>query len=390
MTMQFPSSPFLGLFAVVVIRGGFEGARAQSLHARLMEARENPCKLYLAPSHLTQEDSVKYGLFAGIDYDANETLPFSEMAIPFVDFIQGPYHTDENSDIMKYLEAAFWTADYAGARFEGNHSTTLLVPGIGSLAHYHSGIHNIEWVQASALLRDSNSQEDEDDGNTRVTERGKFHPSRGAITPYTNLTVKATVKIPAGMELFANFGDVWDDSKHVDPFEQTIQRWDYYDADKVLDKMLEFLNKYSDRLDADLSQDVVDLILDRVLGTAGGKRAKAIKSLIPANPRKLQQVKDAGGTFNYRNQDMVKSRSWLKKNGICVDSLRSGKSTVPDAGRGAFATRDFKSGDRIAVSPMLLIANDDLVSLFRPFLWYLSIFFLHSSQRKNICHEIIR
>ena len=254
---------------------------------------------------------------------------------------------------MKYLESAFWTADYAGAKYEGNLSTTLLVPGVGSLAHYHAGVHNIEWLQGSALLRDRET----------ITEPEKFHPSRGAITTYSNMTMRATVHIPMGSELFANFGDVWDESK-VDVYEQTIQRWDYKDADLVLDSILNFMDSHGANMDDDLKDDILDLMLERVLGAAGGKRAKAIRSLIPSNVRKLRQVKEVGGTFNYRNRDMIKSKRWLSKNGICVDTISSGVSEIPEAGRGAFATRPIKKGHRIAVSPMLLVANDDTMNMY--------------------------
>jgi hypothetical protein len=61
-------------------------------------------------------------------------------------------------------------------------------------------------------------------------------------------------------------------------------------------------------------------------------------SLIPANPRKLKKVQEAGGTFMYRYKDMVKSKKWLNENGFCLDAIRQGISAIPNAGRGAFGT----------------------------------------------------
>lgn len=328
------------------------GVNSQSLHARLMQERENPCRLYVAPSHLSSSAKTMFGLYAGVAFDENASIPDFALAIPVVDLLEGPHANGENADILRHLEGALWTADFAGARWEGNISSTLFVPGVGSLASYHSATHNVDWFQGAALMRQHS-----------LFEEGKPHPARGAITPYENLTMRATRNIPAGMELFANFGDVWDESK-VDIYEQTITRWDYGDADKVLDKVLDFFDRFDDKMSDALKEDVLDLVFERVVAVVAGKRAKAIQSLLPSSLRKLKKAKELGGTFNYRNRDMTKSKHWLKKNGVCVDSLRGGKSTIPEAGRGAFATRDFKEGDRITVSPMLFIATDDIMHMF--------------------------
>lgn len=68
---------------------GAKSGGLSSLHERVKEARQNPCRLYLAPSHLSQESSPKYGLFAGVDYDENDVIPDYELAIPLVDFVDG-------------------------------------------------------------------------------------------------------------------------------------------------------------------------------------------------------------------------------------------------------------------------------------------------------------
>lgn len=157
--------------------------------------------------------------------------------------------------------------------------------------------------------------------------------------------------------------DVWDEAK-VDMYEQTITRWDYADADKIVDKIFEFMDKFGDSMSDTLQEDTIEFITNNILGGAGGKRAKGIRSLIPTSMRKLKQLKELGGSFNYRNQDMVKSITWLKKNGVCVDNLRSGPSTIPGAGRGAFAKRDIHQGDRISISPMLFLPTDEVLNMY--------------------------
>jgi hypothetical protein len=180
---------------------------------------ETVCRLWLAPSYLSEGSTVKYGLFAGVDFAVNETIPDVEIGFPFVDFLVDPNkNTRYNKGILDYLEGLMWTSDYAGAKFEGNHTATTFIPGVGALSNYHSGYSNIDWLQGSVLLRDREKG---------LTEPGQAHLSRGAISNTYNLTMVATRHIPAGMELFANYGDVWDDKSDENQFQDKFYRQDY-------------------------------------------------------------------------------------------------------------------------------------------------------------------
>lgn len=315
------------------------------------------CRLWLGPSHLGTDGEPEWGMFAGQDFEEGDVIPDIEIAIPLTDWTE-----DFNRDtplknlVVEFVESQVWTGDFAGgAKWDGEHSVIVAVPGIGNLANYHSGTHNVDWSQPSTLLSKK----------LDVFESGVAHPSRGAITPYHNLTMTATQKIPTGMELFANFGETWDATAAADDsFQDKITRWDYQHADEILDAIVKFMDKYDKDMSPDLKEDVLDFMLQKILGTAVGKRAKTIRSLIPANPKKLKTVQESGGTFMYRNDDLVKSQKWLNKHAICMDNLKSGKSTIPEAGRGAFATRKIAKGKIIAPSPMMHMASRDLFDTY--------------------------
>ena len=315
--------------------------------------------MWLAPSHTGTVKEPKYGLFAGKAYKENQTLPNAELAIPLIDMIQD-YNRDTTSHdaVIEFLESNLWTAEYVGSQWEGTLSAPVAIPGIGVLANYHTGISNVDFLQASVLLRDATTTT-----TTTTTTIGKTHLSRGAISPYHNVTLMATQPIPAGMELFANFGDEWDGNYTDDFYQDKIQRYDYDDADKIVRLLVDFYNDFQD-LSLDFQEDVLDFFLDTVLGTAAGKHAKTIKTLIPENPRKLQKVLDVGGTFLYRYNDMIRSTEWLQTNGFCLNTLRIGTSTIPHAGRGAFATRSFSVGQTITITPMLHIADKRLLTMY--------------------------
>ncbi|CAB9512428.1 Guanylate cyclase [Seminavis robusta] len=317
---------------------------------------DGECRLWLGPSHLGTDNDPEFGIFAGVDFAPDEIIPDIEVAIPLVDWTeQFNRDTALKNMIVEFVESQVWTGDFAGAKWEGDQNTIVAIPGIGNLANYHSGYHNVDWLQSAALLRKP----------LDLFESGVAHPARGAITPYHNLTMKATEHIPAGMELFANFGETWDNNQTMeDSFQDKLTRWDYQHADQILDAIIAFMDQYDKDLTPDLQENILDFMLEKILGTAVGKRAKVIRSLIPDNPKKLKAVKEAGGTFLYRNNDLVKSQKWLKKHAMCMDNLKVGPSTIPEAGRGAFTTRKIAKGDVVVPSPMVHIANEELFNMY--------------------------
>ena len=252
------------------------------------------CRLWLARSSTGTDFAPKLGLYTGVDLEPNESIGNSEIGIPLVDFVESwNRKSDVSNHVLDFLEGFLWTAEFAGAKWEGNHSVTVAIPGIGVLANFHSGTFNVDWDQSAVLLNEA-----------VVFPAGKSNPSRGAITTFSNLTLVAKQPIKAGMELFANFGDIWDGNHTENVFQDKLTRWDYQDADRILDAILLFMKKYDTEMSPELKDDILEFIMGKVLGTAAGAHAKVIRSLIPAHPGKLQTVKDMGGTFAYRNPDL--------------------------------------------------------------------------------------
>lgn len=285
------------------------------------------CRLWLAPSYLSSPERVRLGLYAGVDFQPNDLIPNPDIGIPIVDVAADHYRGEDlyalHRDVIAYLENIVWVGSFAGAAWEGNHSSIVFTPGLGTLANHHTGMHNVDWVEGSVLLR----------SNDGVEQPGQPSPGRGAYTDYYNMTMKAIRYIPAGMELYANFGDVWD-SPHDDVYQERLTGAHYAEADKVLDHIIAFMDKYGDQMPGTLEEEVLDFMLETILNAAGGKRAKIIRSLLPPVSSKLRKMKEMGGSFMYRNRDIVKSQDWLEQRGLCLDNLQSGKSTIPDAGRG--------------------------------------------------------
>eukprot|EP00934_Nitzschia_sp_Nitz4_P004738 Nitzschia sp. Nitz4//scaffold27_size158506//35282//37299//NITZ4_002586-RA/size158506-snap-gene-0.210-mRNA-1//-1//CDS//3329545446//4728//frame0 len=327
------------------------------------EAQQEICSLWLAPSYTGTEHRPKYGMYAGHNFSRDSILPLPELAIPLIDTqavfsnereLFGDQNQTRNS-ILDFLESHLWTSDQAGTTWEGMFPAPLVIPGIGSLPKRHTGLINVDFNKPSVYFREK----------TKVPKAGKPFPNRGANTLYHNVTLRAITDIPAGMELFADFGQSWDDKgdDSDDIFQDTIRRNDYVLADKVLHALVSLYDDFPD-LPLGLQDELLDFVLQDVLGTAVGKRARTIRSILPDNPRKLKSVVEAGGTFLYRYSDMIRSSEWLSRHGYCMDTLRQGPSKIPLAGRGAFLTRPVPANDVITVTPMLHIADKDLLTMY--------------------------
>ena len=79
---------------------------------------ESSCPLWLAPSYITElsTESPKYGLYAGVEYPQDATLPLSELAIPLIDFF-GDFNRAKKfgSDTLSFLESFLWTQEKIGS-----------------------------------------------------------------------------------------------------------------------------------------------------------------------------------------------------------------------------------------------------------------------------------
>jgi hypothetical protein len=184
------------------------GTNKESSPSQKTLLHEN-CPLWLAPSNLNfdkdVDELVKYGLFAGQEYPQNTTLPFPELVIPVIDMFEDIHRSRPRlNNVLSFLEDILWAPAFSGGQWEGNSSVPSLIPGIGTLSLYHTTYSNVQFIQAAVLQREPMVGD-----GTVFPQSGKAHLTRGVITPYYNATLRATERIPAGMELFADYGCMW-------------------------------------------------------------------------------------------------------------------------------------------------------------------------------------
>jgi len=333
------------------------------------------CGLYLAKSLLSAA-SIKgadqeWGMYTGKTLEPGDICVGPDLAVNLHNLAANNLvdqpdqadltaHSSLTRQIGQHLANFVWQSNTGGADGElvaGQGDAAMFVPGPGFLAFFDSKKSNADFDFMASYHRFTINE-----------EPGVPHPGRGSLTPFHNLILRATKDIPAGTELLLNFGD--DDSadeenEDEDPVakelaDDTIKKEDYAKIDETIAHMVEFFQKYDSELKGDAKLQIYKFLTDDFMKAAvGPAKARKLAEIFPATPDELAAVQAAGGITFFNKTDSATKRTmdWLQTNGLCMDNIQAGPSTIPNVGRGAFATRDIPSGGLIAPVPLLHIPD---------------------------------
>jgi hypothetical protein len=181
----------------------------------------------------------------------------------------------------------------------------------------------------------------------------KKDPGAGAITPFHDRKSRATRQIQAGEELYIDYGENYFESRTSTYGLMPLNRH-YALADKLVRRYMDIRRQVFRRTQkhsrGELEADLWELI------KGWGFESRTLNAL-PRNHSTIEEVMKNGGTAWQNYQRSIRDMDWLKKYGQCMDNIRPGRSTVPQAGRGAFATRPLPKGTVIAPAPLIHIAD---------------------------------
>mmetsp|Transcript_5727 Transcript_5727/g.8727 ORF Transcript_5727/g.8727 Transcript_5727/m.8727 type:complete len:653 (-) Transcript_5727:597-2555(-) len=297
---------------------------------------DGSCRLYLGPSSTSKKDIFKLGIYSGVDLPPGSTIGTPDIAVQLIDILK----QDEKSD-EEIVTINFWTSFNTLGQFEGDDVTTF-VTGLGSLLQEHPSIVNAFWDPPNVLFH---QQFQEEGGKDK-----EMHPGRGAYSTYNHVTFSTRQFVPAGMELFIDIGKGPSDRNIGDNEEVLQNRFDHNRADEILDHMVSFFTNHESKLTEQSKTDIYDFLTNDVMGAT-------LSSLLPQAHDKLQAIKDMGGTTLYKNPRVLVDQEWLDMHGHCIDNIVPQRSTIVNAGMGAFAKRSFTKGEVVTILPLLFIAD---------------------------------
>jgi len=229
------------------------------------------------------------------------------------DLVHTPYH---------YI----WEGHTTISTYEADEIDSLS-PGVGALCNAHPALNNVDMRMPSIDTL----------GLHRSTDVGV-----GAFSDRHNHGFSAKQDIPAGMEIFLTYGDDWFQGREEELGPIPLERH-YQEADDIIKKFF-----------ADIDgKDDAEAISKYELMRNSNKEVNVKMAL----PETFEGAKESltKGTALMGTPDVIRSKGWLDENGLCLDNLRYDKSSIVQAGRGAFANRDLEKGQLIAPMPLIQV-----------------------------------
>ena len=302
------------------------------------------CRYYLAPSSLP---NAGLGIFSGANLTAGTTTPpdiviHSVTADQLINYRCGYVDSLRDYCLKRYpkwlLKNYRWNSEsitYQHEQVDAN------IPGMGALPNAH-------------LSRDLIAASISPPTVENLGMHRSIDPGAGASSQYA-LQFVFKNDVEKGREIFISYGEEYFDSPSNSHMKVPYQG-DY----KIVNDLSEMLTTLFPQTLNDtvkdqktlknvkVSQDTLALVKDLLSQNA------YFKSIAASSIHELQLIREVGSA-RASIPNLVRSSHWLQSNGRCLDEIRMEKSTINQAGRGAFARRFLSRGEIVATSPLLQI-----------------------------------
>ena len=317
-------------------------------HVETDQARNPQCGLYVAVSTIP---GAGLGTFTGIGRKPGDILGQGDVIVPIYDV---PYHlqalgeTVSDRDDWDYLDPTrdfVWHGIDFGMQYETSHPNEYVSGisyGLDAIINCHLALVNADKDHASYDFADLHRSID---------------PGIGAFTPYHNASTSATQHLAAGSELFKSYGDEW----FLDRTE-VLGLLPLSDDLEVVETTLQKLQQTFER--GNIPVDMRwELYKQFVLANPFMNTSRTLLAM-PKDYDDLQYIAQYG-MKEYYQKNAIRSIEYLEQHGRCVDTIQPKRSTIRQAGRGAFATRSFQKDSIVIGTPILYHASDDFFKLYQ-------------------------
>ncbi|KAL7574255.1 hypothetical protein ACA910_012510 [Epithemia clementina (nom. ined.)] len=294
------------------------------------------CGIWLAPSAIK---GAGLGMYAGRHFSENEELQvMGDPVIPIID-----KHLHNDNDSFEFLwDEYIWNGWVVGMDFEGFENADGASPGFGSTANSFIPLVNVE-------------------EGVPKRHAGGLHrlkdPGAGAFTAYFDRQSTATRPIEAGEEFYVDYGEHWFEHRtYLGPVplgDDLEKATTLFHAYRLLKKSL-----------STTSDEVLNDLWDTFVRKTEFVESRVIGSFHHDDDEELLKLEKIGSVHELRVKEATKSLEWLYEFGTCGDHIYGATSTLEQAGRGAFASRDLPEGAVIAQLPLIHITNRSRLDMY--------------------------
>ena len=161
------------------------------------------------------------------------------------------------------------------------------------------------------------------------------------------------------MELFINYGGNY--FRNREGFEMMPHPEDYHVADNIMED-LAYLRDNSLKIPGMESHIFSDLY--NVIHSFNDAWSSPVLSALPDDVSHVSEIVELGTDQVHYNRTIY-SLDYLQEHGTCMDNIQPGRSTIYQAGRGAFASRDISEGKTIAPVPLIHIPHRNMFDMYK-------------------------
>ena len=298
------------------------------------------CFIWLAPSTL---EGAGLGMFAGKDFVKDEKLA-DDLVVPITDIVF--MQEDDDKEFTFLWDEYVWNADSVLMDQECFEDCNGASPGFGSTANSFLPLVNVE----EGLPEQDNA------GLHRSKD-----PGAGAFTQYHNRESTATKPIKAGAEFYVDYGSNW--FEHRD-FLGPIPLYSHLKLASLFYRKFRTLHG-SLKIGGHKPEPIMDDIWQAFVRDTDFPKSRIFGSFHHDKENELEELNALEGNLEtLRTQQSERSVEWLREHGTCGDHMRTGPSTIEQAGRGAFATRDLPKGTIVAQLPLIHITQRFRLDMF--------------------------
>ncbi|KAG7366711.1 SET methyltransferase domain containing protein [Nitzschia inconspicua] len=310
--------------------------------------KRGKCDIYFAPSTIP---GAGMGMFAGDRaFSKGEFLADGDLIIPSYDMT---WHVGHQNYHFLWEEYTWKASSFEGMKEEVEHVKNVKAcsPGFGSAVNCNLPLVNVKDNFESRTVSMSGVN-------------GSVSPGAGAFTIYHGRRWKAKMDIPAGMELYGNYGSGYFRSRPEYGPVPFIAN--YKIVDKLLTKYRRIITIYGfkpDLIAPDWRLGLLDLLQNMTAIWDDSRTMNAIPQTKDLSAIDWLLENGRGSGFQHYNTS-IRSVEWLRENGRCMTNIYDGISRIPHAGRGAFASTFIAKGEIVAPAPLIHIPNRDVFTLY--------------------------
>ena len=305
---------------------------------------DGSCRLYLAPSSISD---AGLGVYTTRDFKAGGVVHSSDA--PEIVVFDRDFHQDSGKPPVPNWahDSYMWNAE-GESKFEADGTGRTIVT-LGAMTNTHTYFNNIR-TKGWASYDDSKMDR-------------RIDPGAGAFSYHMSDDFVATRDITAGEEVFIDYVDAWL-GRREDFIESIPQAEDFNRVDKIVENVMQELINIGNKtsfvvLDDTDSNELAFQMIREVISLYDERAAP----LLPKDLSELVSIAVEGKSLAWKTLQH-RSVDWILENGQCLDNIVMRRSTIPQAGNGAFASRFLSKGTIVAPGPLLHIINRDTLTMY--------------------------